>query len=116
MPSDHPIACSLSAAELPARLAEIAAVGEHSLMHAREENGRAVLRFRPGAETRRRLEAIVAAESECCSFLDISLSEDAAALTLEVAGPGEAEPIVGEMVATFEGRHSRAADVRPQAG
>ena len=35
MPTDSPIACSLTAAELPERLAEMRAVGERALLSAR---------------------------------------------------------------------------------
>src|SRR5215210_6780091 len=52
-----PIACTLSAGELAARVAELRALGADGLVSVTEVPGRAELRFRPGADTRRRVEA-----------------------------------------------------------
>ncbi|HVO53028.1 MAG TPA: hypothetical protein VMT37_01305 [Solirubrobacterales bacterium] len=85
MSEDRPIACSLSAGELSQRLEEIAAVGASSLIDQREEGGRQLLRFRGDAETHRRLRAIVAAEAECCPFLELALETQGGELVLTVA-------------------------------
>jgi drug/metabolite transporter superfamily protein YnfA len=85
MTSDLPIVCSLTAEELPARLAEIRAVSRAALRATRVRGSSAVLHFdsRPGI--RERLAAIVAAEAECCAFLTMTLA--------------------GELVATFQPSH-----------
>ena len=77
MSSDLPIACSLDAGELPRRLAEIGAIGRDAL-RAVDPGG--VLRFESDPTTRARLEAVVAAESECCPFLALELREEAGEL------------------------------------
>jgi hypothetical protein len=51
------IACSLSAAEMPARLAEIGALGREAMTGAEISEGRATLRFAVGAGVRHRLDA-----------------------------------------------------------
>jgi len=56
--AELPIACSLTASALHARLAEIAAVGRDGLLDVEATPRLAVLRFRP--EVRARLEAVVA--------------------------------------------------------
>ena len=65
---------------------------------------RRLLRFRKSEEVRRRLEAIVAAEAECCSFLDFSLSEDDGGLVLSITAPTDAEAVADELATAFSGR------------
>ena len=98
MASDTPIACSLGAAELPARLAEIRSIGRSSLLSA-DEDGE--LRFRDDPETRARLAAIVEAESRCCSFLRFELTERDGELLLRIDAPDEARPIARELSRAF---------------
>lgn len=101
MADETPIACSLDAGELEQRLAEIAAVGAASLVSRAREGDRHVLRFRADATARRRLEAIVAAEAECCSFLDLSLCEEAGELVLSIGAPKDAEAVATGLAGTF---------------
>ena len=99
MDSNPPIACTLSAADLSARLAEMKRLGQDALLSV---DGAGTLRFRSDAETRARLEAIVAAEAECCPFLHMELREEAGALVLEIRASQGAEPVVAELVSAFE--------------
>jgi MerR family copper efflux transcriptional regulator len=98
MTSEIPIACTLSADERPARLAEIKALGRDALIGTGADG---TLRFRNDPGIRARLAAIVAAESRCCPFLDIELSANEAELWLAIRAPGEAEPVARELAATF---------------
>ena len=102
MPTELPIACSLTAAELPERLAEMSDIGRTALLDVVREGPRAVMRFRPGVDTSQRLADIVAAEARCCAFLDITLRDTGDALELTIDAPAEAEPVVDELVAAFE--------------
>lgn len=104
MSTELPIACSLSAAELPARLAEIAAVGRASLLETQASGRHARLRFAPEPGVRERLGAIVAAESECCAFLTMRLADEPGATTLTIEGPEGAEPVLAELVQAFAAR------------
>ena len=97
---DLPLACSLDAPALAERLAEMRALGEDALIAA-EPDG--VVRFRATPDTRRRLERIVAAEAECCAFLDLRIAEAGGELRLVVSGPAEAEPVVDGLVRAFSG-------------
>ena len=106
MTTEPRIACSLSADELPRRLAEMAAIGRDSLLSMSPEG---VLRFRGDAGTRARLEGIIAAESACCSFLGFDLCEDAGELVLTVTAPEGAEPLALDLVNAFAGDASGAA-------
>jgi hypothetical protein len=101
MANESPIACSLGAGELEQRLTEIAEVGAASLISRTREGDRHLLRFRDDATTRQRLEAIIAAEAECCSFLDLSLSEDAGELVLSIGAPQDAEEVAAALAKAF---------------
>ncbi len=84
MNEPKPTACSLSGSALRRRLEEIAALGADALIAEETSEGVRVLRFRDDADTRRRLEQIVAAESECCPFLDLRISKQANELLLTI--------------------------------
>jgi O-methyltransferase involved in polyketide biosynthesis len=105
MTAEPQIACSLSDEELPQRLAEMAAIGRDALLAVSPEG---VLHFHADAATRERLEAVIAAESACCSFLGFDLVEDAGELVLTVTAPEGAEPLASELIGAFAG-DSRAA-------
>jgi hypothetical protein len=99
-----PIACSLGADELRARLAELRAIGKDALLGVTPQG---TLRFRADITTRRRLKAIIAAESQCCSFLQFELAEDGGELVLAVTAPEGAEPLARDLVNAFAA-HSKA--------
>ena len=101
MPEDTPVACSLGAGALEARLAAIAKVGTESLLSKRLEGDRRLLSFRRTEIVRRELEGIIAAESECCSFLDLSLEEAGDELTLSIAAPENAREIADGLAEAF---------------
>ena len=99
MPTDLPIACSLSADELAERLDAMGAVGRTGLLAANREGARAVLHFRPAA--RDEVAAIVAAEAECCAFLTMELRDEPDAVVLTIEAPVDAEPVLAELVSAF---------------
>jgi hypothetical protein len=100
MPTELPIACTLSAAEMPARLEEISALGARLL--SRDDDGRRViLRFRSDGDTRGRLQTLVAAESRCCAFLELTLSDDDEAISLTILAPEGTEEALGEFAGAF---------------
>lgn len=104
MTDDPPLACSLGAGDLAERLDAIAEIGADSLVAEEREGGRRLLRFRKSEEARRRLEEIVAAEAECCSFLDLSVGEEDDWLVLSIAAPAGAEAVADELATAFSGR------------
>jgi hypothetical protein len=99
-----PIACSLSAADLQDRVAQIRALGRDALVGTSERDGAVVLRFRPDPEIRERVEAIVAAESECCAFLGFRLEHEAGATVLTISAPNGGAEVAHELAAAFAGR------------
>jgi hypothetical protein len=98
-----PIACSLGASEQRQRLAEIVEIGGESLIERGTDGERHLLRFRSDPETRHRLEAIIAAEGKCCSFLALLLEEEGGDLVLSVSAPASGEPVAEALAAAFAG-------------
>lgn len=95
MGPELPIACSLDRAQLAERgemftdLARAALVGKSRGADAIE------LRFRAQQQVRDGLQRFIELESRCCPFLQFSLDERDGELVLCVAGPHDAEPILG---------------------
>lgn len=102
-PDPDPVACSLGAGALEQRLAAIAEIGADCLISRDAESDRHLLCFRADATTRKRLEEIVAAEAECCSFLELSLDRRGDKLMLAIAAPRQAQALADGLVEAFAG-------------
>jgi arsenate reductase len=96
-----PIACSLNADDLGERLRAITALGAAGLIEADSGPDAHTLRFRDDEETRQELERIVVAESECCPFLSLDLTERQGRLELRIAAPPEGRAVADELVTAF---------------
>jgi hypothetical protein len=108
MTSDLPIACSLSATDLSARLNQMAELGRAALVDVRQEDRRAELRFAAGAGVRDRIDGIVAAESQCCAFLELNVRDEPDTIVLTIQAPDGAEVVLQELVDAFRGRPQAA--------
>jgi hypothetical protein len=97
------IACTLTSAELRARRAETAAVARRALRSRRPVERGEQLAFAADPVTEAALQALVAVEAECCSFLTLDLRRAGDALELTITGPEEAAPIVAELFAVSGG-------------
>jgi hypothetical protein len=85
---NQPIACSLSAEDLPERLAWIRQVTTQSLLAHRLDGTRLHLTYVP--EARAELERIVASERQCCGFLDFDIRDAQGGIELVIKAPAEA--------------------------
>lgn len=96
-----PIVCSLTAAELPARRAEIRDALRSATVEARTElaDGYAV-RFTAAAGLLPRLATLVELESECCPFLTfaIEVAEQHGPISLRITGPCGTKDLVRAML------------------
>jgi hypothetical protein len=109
MPAELPIACSLSATDLPVRLAEMAALGGAALVDACQDATHAELRFAAAAAgVRERVEAIVAAESQCCAFLMMRVTGEPDTIVLTIDAPEGAEPVLQELLDAFRSQPQAA--------
>ena len=92
--TDLPIACTLTPDGMTARLALIDGLAADGLIDRTPTETGLRVRLRDTPEIERRTRALVAAESECCAFLDFDLVRDGGYLVLDVAGPEEARPVI----------------------
>jgi GNAT superfamily N-acetyltransferase len=106
MAKDLPVVCSLEAGDLEQRLATIAEIGRRSLLGREVEAGRHLLRFRSDGRTRRQLEGVIAAEAECCAFLDLALESDGDDLVLSIGAPDAGQPTADGFAMAFEAGRS----------
>jgi hypothetical protein len=79
----------------------MADLGRAALIDARTEPTRAQLRFAAGAGVRARVEAIVAAESQCCAFLTMRVSDEPDTVVLTIDAPEDAQLVLAELVDAF---------------
>ena len=98
MPVDAPIACTLSEADLPQRLAAARTLGADALTGVEASGCHARLRFNGERE---RLEKLVAAETQCCSFLEFELEQSDEVIELTIHAPEGAGPVLQSLVAAI---------------
>jgi hypothetical protein len=91
-----PIACTLSATELPGRMESARSLGERALVDVEVADRRALLRFHGHREE---VDALVAAESSCCAFFDFDVREDGDRVELEILTPEGGELVLRGLVA-----------------
>jgi hypothetical protein len=92
--SDLPIACTLTPDGMTARRALIDALAADGLLDRTPTAGGLRVRLRDTPEIERRTRELVAAESQCCAFLDFTLGRDEGDLFLDIAGPEDARPVI----------------------
>lgn len=82
--SELQIACSLTASKGAARIARWRALAADQCQGLRREGDRLVVRFRRRPGVREELDALAAAERECCSFAEWEVTQDADHVVLTV--------------------------------
>lgn len=90
---DLPIACTLSPDGLAARRSWVDALAADALLDRAATASGLRVRLLDTPDVERRVRELVAAESQCCPFLDIELGREDGALVLYVSGPEGAEPV-----------------------
>jgi len=101
VPDALPIVCSHGAPDLSERLTEFGALGRGELLAARVESTRAVLRLAAGAGVRDRVVALAEAESRCCAFLTLRVSDEPDEVVLAIDAPAVAQLVLEELVDAF---------------
>jgi hypothetical protein len=108
MPEEPPIACSLTATELPERMAQMAALGRDALLDTDVAGAHARLRFAAAAGVRERVEAFADAERRCCPFLTFAVTDAPDGVLLRIDAPVEAASVLAELVGAFEAERRAA--------
>ena len=94
------IACTLGGDELHQRVTDLAELGARALRTREQTAAGERLTFAAGPQVERELEAAIAAEAACCSFLTMALERRGDdELVLDISGPDEARPIIAAMFA-----------------
>lgn len=85
--ADLPVACTLGPGDGEERMRRWRRLGAASAPVSRMEDGRLVVRYRPGPGVTAELRALAQAEAECCTFAEWEVSEPAGQPTLVVSAP-----------------------------
>ena len=88
MVNQETLACSLAGDELIERLGEWSTVASQATSRHVEE-GRIVSTYPPDEDLIRRLRALIAAEAECCSFMEFHVKEGPDQVVVELRVPDE---------------------------
>ena len=107
--TEIPVACTLDPAQMRQRGEDIRALGRAALSTVERGERHVVLRFRPGAEIREQVEEIVAAESECCAFLDFAIAHERDATVVTIVSPPDGAPVMHELADRFAADTEAAA-------
>jgi hypothetical protein len=92
--TDQPIACTLPAGEMPARLALVDTLAADALLDRQPIPGGVRSRFRAAPEVERRVHELVALESRCCAFLRFEVARDDESIVLDITGAPDAQPVI----------------------
>jgi hypothetical protein len=96
MPHEPPLACTLAAAERPARVTHLRELGEQALVGLEVSGRRALLRFKGAHE---RVAAFVDAERTCCAFFEFSMTRHGKDAEIEIRVPAGGEALLRGLVA-----------------
>lgn len=94
-----PVACTLGAEDLQARLARIELLAQKHLLTQRQAG--AALHLLYAAEAAPELRSIVDLERECCAFLKFELAERSEVVELTITAPEEAGEFTGVLFEHF---------------
>lgn len=94
-----PIACSLTAGAVRHREREWNNLLSRALISRTPAVGGVRLELQALPGVRVELDRLIAAETECCSFMTMSVETTAASLALTVTGPALAAPILEQLFA-----------------
>jgi hypothetical protein len=92
--TEPPIACTLTPNGMSARRALIDALAADGLLDRAATDTGLRVRLRDTPEIEQRTRELLAAESECCAFLDFELGREDGDLVLDIAGPADARPVI----------------------
>lgn len=96
------IACTITEAEIPGRLALIETLRTALLIVERTEHGM-LLRFPPDDDLEARVRQLAVDEKRCCEFWGFAVRVDADALTLQWDAPAAASELIDRLVQFFTG-------------
>lgn len=99
--SELPIACTLTPEGMTDRLAFIDELVADGLLDRTSTPTGLRLRLRDAPQVEQRTRELIAAESECCAFLDFALGREDGELVLDISGPEDARPVIELLFASM---------------
>lgn len=96
-----PVACTLGPDDGPARLRRWQHLADTAHPSARRDGPHLTVRYEPGPGVQEELEALAAAEAECCSFVDWSVTQNGGVPVLLVTADPETADAVAPIAALF---------------
>jgi hypothetical protein len=103
------VACTLGPDDGAVRMRRWEALSEKGHPSARRRGHRLEVRYQPKLGLREELEALAAAERQCCSFVAWSVSQDQDYVVLSVAADPSAPDDVAPIAALFEQTNHKVA-------
>ena len=91
------LACSLSNDDLQGRMLAWRELGATAIDRTLEP-GRVTTTYPPDPAIAERLDALIAAEAECCAFLEFDVRRSADSLVVELRYPPEFEPMLALVI------------------
>ena len=98
---DLPLECRLGSDDGPARLRRWRELADTANPVALRDGPRLEVRYEPGPRVRAELEALAAAEAECCSFVSWRVTQDGVVPVLVVAADPDTPDAVTPIAALF---------------
>ena len=98
MECTNPNGCTLESSELIERIAEWREVSSQAISR-RVEAERITSTYPPDPDLLERLQDLIAAEAECCAFLDFTIQEGERQTVVELAFPADARPLIEAVMA-----------------
>ncbi len=95
----NPNACTLASTKLVQRIADWREVSSRAISR-RVEDEKIVATYPPDPQLLQQLRHLIAAEAECCAFLNFTIHEQEAQTVVELAFPPEARSLVEQVIAT----------------
>jgi hypothetical protein len=92
--TELPIACTLSADGMAARMKLIDALAADGLLRRTSTDAGLRVHLRDTPDIEERTRQLIASEGSCCAFLTFDLGREGDALVLDVTGPPEAQPVI----------------------
>lgn len=100
-PIDLPLVCNLAVADGPARLRRWQRLADTASPIASRDGPQLEVRYQPQPHVREELEALAAAEAECCAFVSWSVTQDGAIPVLRVTADPKTPDAVTPIAALF---------------
>ena len=101
MECTNPNGCTLESDELVTRIAEWREVSAQALSR-KVEPARITSVYPPDPQLLKRLEDLIAAEAECCAFLEFTIQAGTDQTIVQLSFPEEARPLIEAVMASRE--------------